>query len=197
MLIYERRTSPTLPSPPPGLRSDGTATFGLILQQYIPCSVDFCREIVGAAVIGMKLHHQAVVRRLDRRLVGAGREAEDGISLVDGDVVAAAARSLASLPGGEVIVPVGVDAVEIGLDQPCALFIGGASFAQQAEEVGAGHLPEPHPGKAAGEHGARHRAGIVIEAHAQIRRRYVRAASGMARAAKTAEQRPRPAQIGE
>ena len=94
----------------------------------------------------------------------------------------------------EFVAPVRVKAVEIGFQQPRAFFIGGAAFAQQREQIGDAHLLDPHPGEAAGEHGAGHRAGLMVEVHAQIGRRHVGTGAAAARAAKPAPPRAHAAE---
>ena len=70
----------------------------------------------------------------------------------------------------QIVAPVRVGAVEIGFDQPRALLVGGAALAQQGQQIGAAQLVEPHAGEAALQHRAGHRAGVVVEAHADKRR---------------------------
>src|SRR5215469_12421225 len=75
-----------------------TAFDTLFVQQYVTGAVDFGGEIAGAAVVRMEFDHQPAVRLLDGFGVGAGREAEDGIGLLDRHV-AAARPSAAGAPG--------------------------------------------------------------------------------------------------
>ena len=65
-------------------------------------------------MIRMKLHHEPVMRRLNRGLVSAVSKAEDRVRLVDGHVVAAAARWRSAL-APELVAPIRVQSVEIGL----------------------------------------------------------------------------------
>src|SRR5947207_16027817 len=69
----------------------------LVVQQHVARAVDLGGQVVGAAVIGVKLFHQPVVRCLDRFGIGAGREAQNRIGLVDGDVRALWRRTVARL----------------------------------------------------------------------------------------------------
>jgi len=84
-----------------------------MVQQHIAGAVDLGRQIVRAAVIGVQFDHQPAMRLLDRFGVGAGREPEDGISLLDGHVAArrpsATARAAGAL-AGELVAPIGVEA---------------------------------------------------------------------------------------
>src|SRR6266566_2902053 len=59
-------------------------------------AVDLGGEIVGAAVVGVQFDHQPAMRLLDRLGVGAGREAEDRIGLLDGHVAARGSGAAAS-----------------------------------------------------------------------------------------------------
>src|SRR5271170_2063493 len=103
-----------------------------------------------------------MVGGLDRRLVGARVEPEYLIGFLDAHIAAAAVRRW-GLAAGRVVAPVWMDTVEIGFDKARALLIGGAALAQQIEKVGGRHLFKPQPGEASGEHGAGHRAGVVVE----------------------------------
>src|SRR5438477_164316 len=78
----------------------------------------------------------------------------------------ATGRRRAGSRAGDILLPVGVGAVEIGFDQASALLILGAAFAQQVEEIGAAELLQPKPGKATAQHRAGHPSAVVIEAHA-------------------------------
>src|SRR5947209_6781304 len=55
----------------------------LPVQQHVAGAVDLGGEVIGAAVIGVELLHQAAVRRPDRLGIGAGHEAEDLVCLLD------------------------------------------------------------------------------------------------------------------
>src|SRR6185312_7412471 len=136
-----RRTSP----PPSDLYWLANAYVELMLEQSVARAIDLGGEIIGAAVVGMELHHQPVMRRLDRRLIGAGFEAEDFIGLRDRHTAAACARRRAGLAATEGIAPLGMLPVEIGFEQPRAVLVRAAALAQQRQEVGKAQLVEPHP----------------------------------------------------
>src|SRR6516225_7209014 len=111
------------------------------------------------------------MRLLDRLGVGTGRKTEDGIRLLDRHVAArrpgAAPRAAGSALAGELVAPIGVDAVEIGLEQPRSLLVLRPALAQQRQEIGRAELLDAHAAKAAAQDGASHAAGVVVEGHAQ------------------------------
>jgi hypothetical protein len=86
-------------------------------------------------VVGVQFGHQRAVRLPDRVWVGAGRETEDGVGLLDTHITARrpnvpAARACGAL-AGERVAPVRTDAVEIGFEEARPLLILGAALAQQ------------------------------------------------------------------
>src|ERR1700681_4701625 len=88
-------------------------------QEDILGAIDLRRQRVGAALIGMDLHHEPVVSLLDLDRAGARLEAEDGQGLVlghrDAGRVRRAALGAAGTPRR--LAPVRHEAVEIALDQ--------------------------------------------------------------------------------
>src|SRR6516165_11132553 len=107
------------------------------------------------------------MRLLDRLGVGAGREPEDGISLLDRHV---AARRPGTAPGasagalaGELVAPIGVKAIEIGFEQARSFLVLRPALAQQCQEVGRAELLDTHAAEAAAQNGACHAAGVMIE----------------------------------
>ena len=120
-----------------------------MFQQHVARPVDFGREIVGTAVIGVHLHHEAVVRRADRGFVGPRPKPKDFISLRHGHVPAAAARRTGLLAAHRV-APIRMEPVEVGFEQACAVRVGGAALAQLVNEVGDGELGEPHARESSG-----------------------------------------------
>src|SRR5262249_58692953 len=99
----------------------------------------------------MELFHQAAVRRPDRLGIGAGGEAQDRISLVRCHVGAAAGgrRWRAGPRPGDIVMPVGMDSVEISLDETGALLVLGAALPQQGQEIFPAAFLQPPPAKAA------------------------------------------------
>src|SRR5215831_15760475 len=153
----------------------------LFVQQYVAGAVDFGGEIAGAAVVWMEFDHQAAMRLLDRLGVGAGREAEDGIGLLDRHV-AAARPGAAGAPGPsratpgptKFVAPIGTDAVEISFEQPRSFLIFGPALAQQCQQVGRPQLVEPHAGEAAAQDRPLHPPSVMVERHAKECCRYRR-----------------------
>src|SRR5579875_77981 len=154
-----------------------------LAEQHVAGAVDLSRKIVRAAMIGMQFDHQPAMRLLDLFDAGAGRKAEDRIGFLDADIAGggtggAGARLRTSQP----LAPIGVEAVEIGLEQAGALLVLGPAFAQQREQLGDPQLVKAHAGEAAGEDRAAHRAGIVVERHAHKRGRHARTLAAIAEA---------------
>src|SRR5438445_13205149 len=82
------------------------------MQRHVAGAVGLGGEVVGAAVIGVQLLHQPAMRRPDRLGVGAGSEPEDRIGFLDRDVGTAGRGARFAAPAGEILLPVGVGAVE-------------------------------------------------------------------------------------
>src|SRR6202011_6128171 len=93
-------------------------------------------------------------------------------------------RSARRAPGaagtlaGELVAPIGTNAIEIGFEKARALLVLGPAFTQQRQQVGAAELFDPHAAEPALQDGAGHAAGVVIERHAQERRRHSRSLTG-------------------
>src|SRR5437764_5538941 len=103
----------------------------LSVEQHVASAVDLGGEIIGAAVIGVELLHQAAVRRPDRLGIGARGEAEDIVCRLLLENKTAARRRRGATPrASEILMPIGIGAIEIGLDEPRALLVLGAAFAQ-------------------------------------------------------------------
>jgi hypothetical protein len=114
----------------------------------------------------MELFHQPVMRLLDRGGVSAGGKAEDGIGFVDPDIGMATLRPRPGLFTSQLVAPVRLAAVEIGLQQASPVLVLGASFAQQRQQLRQAQLLQPHAGAPAAQDRARHRAGVVVKRHA-------------------------------
>src|SRR5437899_10274040 len=106
------------------------------------------------------------MRLLDRLGVGAGREAEDRIGLLDGHVAARGSGAAGSGAAGTfartLVTPVRADAVEIGLEQARTLLVFRPALAQQRQKIGRSQLVTPHAGKPAAQDRALHTAGLVF-----------------------------------
>src|SRR5690348_17491931 len=93
---------------------------GLILplpEQNVAGAVDLAGEIIAAAVIGVELFHQPVMRLPDRFLRRSGREAEDCVGLVDRNIGSGggAGSGIGAEPriASETLAPGGMGAVGI------------------------------------------------------------------------------------
>jgi hypothetical protein len=84
---------------------------------------------------------------LDRRGVGAGSEAEDGIGFVDPDIRASGPRPRAGPLARKLVALVRMAAVEIGFEQASAVLVLGAAFAQQRQQLRRPQLLQPHAGE--------------------------------------------------
>src|SRR5438270_673045 len=105
----------------------------LAVQQDVPGPIDLCRKIIGAAMIGVELLHEAAVRVPDLLDGGASREAENGVGLLHGHIRAAAGgRRRTGSRAGDILLPIGVGAVEIGFDQASARLPPAAETASAA-----------------------------------------------------------------
>src|SRR5579884_1172742 len=101
----------------------------LPVQEHVAGAVDLGGEVVGAAVVGVQLHHQTVVRLLDRGGVGAGGEAEDRVGLLDGDV-GAGGGAPAAVFAADIVAPIRVATVEIGFEEAGTVLVRRTAFAQ-------------------------------------------------------------------
>src|SRR5271168_3869167 len=97
-------------------------------EQHVAGAVDFGRQIVRPAMVGVQFDHQPAMGFLDLVWSGSGLHAEDRVSFLDGHIAARRPRratsaaaafgaGAAAASAGELIAPVGVEAIEIGLEQ--------------------------------------------------------------------------------
>src|SRR5271155_5878981 len=101
------------------------------------------------------------MRLLDLVRGGVGFYAEDRVSFLDADI--AARRPRAAAPGAaaawsasKLVAPVGVEAVEIGFEQPRPFFVFGPAFPQQRQQIPDAEFLDPQSGKLAAQHRAAH-----------------------------------------
>src|SRR4051794_16527116 len=139
--------------------------YPMSVQQNILGLIDPRGQSGRAAVIWMKLLHQASVRGDDLLAARALRQAQDFVRLIAGQRTAApAARPRVALtllcltPGGK---PAG----EISLERRPACGSVAEAIAQHVETFGAGHPPQGPPGERACRPRAAHPPGIAVEPH--------------------------------
>src|SRR5579864_3223362 len=113
----------------------------------------------------MELHHEAMMRFFDLLGIRPWLEIEDLQGLL------ARHRFARRCAIASLATPFRTQAIEIGFEQPCALLVLSHALPPEGDELVLIEFLETPSGEGATSHLAAHRAGVVVEAHAQHRGR--------------------------